>query len=116
MSNEVAKERQREVARKARLKKKQHMHNLEMDVIRLREKNRALLLRTTKGLNQRSSRAEGVRTEHVDRLLGAVKARLSNLLLKKEIEKYKEKYSDYGDERKSKVGFHMSQLEQLLGT
>jgi hypothetical protein len=102
------------IAKRSRDKRSAKMHTLEMEVTRLREQNRQLLIRSTKGMSQRSKEQEQQRVQALQDLLKMVQAGASEVDLKHKLGRYREKYSDFGIERASRVTFHINQLRELL--
>jgi len=102
------------IAKRSRDKRSAKMHALEMEVTRLREQNRQLLIRSTKGMSRRSKEQEQQRVQALQELVALVRAGASEVDIKFKLGRYREKYSDFGEERASRVKFHVNQLRELL--
>lgn len=102
------------IAKRSRDKRSAKMHQLEMEVTRLREQNRQLLIRSTKGMTRRSKEQEQQRVQALQELVKMVQSGASEVDIKFKLGRYREKYSDFGEERASRVKFHVSQLKEFL--
>jgi hypothetical protein len=109
-----AREARAVIAKRSRDKRSAKMHGLEMEVTKLREQNRQLLIRSSKGMSRRSKEQEQQRVQALQDLVKLVDSGASELDIKFKLGQYREKYSDFGVERATRVKFHMSQLRELV--
>lgn len=102
------------IAKRSRDKRSAKMHELEMEVTRLREQNRQLLIKSTKGMSRRTKEAEQQRVQSLKELMNMLGDGTSEFDLKNKLAEYREKYSDFGEERATRVKFHIGQLRELV--
>mmetsp|Transcript_881 Transcript_881/g.1305 ORF Transcript_881/g.1305 Transcript_881/m.1305 type:complete len:197 (+) Transcript_881:389-979(+) len=117
-------ERNREIARKCRKRKRERANALHDEVIRLRETNRKLehqlkicqskLGQATSGRGNRGKDEETRRLDEVKRMGEMLKQRASEDEIKERMKAYTELYADYGEERLNVIKILISQLEQTL--
>ena len=105
-----------EIAKRSRDRKAQQEHEMMVELTRLREQNRQLLIRSTRGLSRRSQEAERARVEGLSELVKMVRGvdKPNEREIGAHLKQYQDKYSDFGVERGSKVLFHLQQLRELL--
>lgn len=102
------------IAKRSRDKRSAKMHALEMEVTRLREQNRQLLIRSSKGMSRRSKEQEQQRVQALKELVQMVQNNAPEVDIKFKLGRYREKYSDFGEERATRVKFHVNQLRELI--
>ena len=102
------------IAKRSREKKSQKLHELEMEVTRLREQNRQLLIKSTKGMSQRTKEGEEHRLAALRELNDLLETDASELDIRNKLVRYRDKYSDFGEERGTRIKFHIQQLRELL--
>lgn len=117
-------ERNREIARNCRKRKRERTSALMEEVTRLREINAELELKlkvalnklgkATSGRGNRGKDEEKRRLEELNRMGEMLKQRCSDDEVKARMKVYTQKYSDFGEERKNVVRVHLEQLEQLF--
>jgi len=117
-------ERNREIARKCRKRKRERASALSDEVTRLRETNRELerqlqisqskLGQATSGRGNRGKDEESRRLDEVKRMGEMLKQRASEEEIKDRMKAYTEMYADYGKERMNVIKILFSQLEQTL--
>ncbi len=105
-------ERNREIAKNCRKRKRERITALEDELVRLREWNKQL----EKKLNQSDGgeNKEEIRQKELREITAMVKAGASESELKKKLEAYKEVYSDFGKQRGIATTFHLNELKTLL--
>eukprot|EP00538_Stauroneis_constricta_P004529 CAMPEP_0119561694 /NCGR_PEP_ID=MMETSP1352-20130426/18358_1 /TAXON_ID=265584 /ORGANISM="Stauroneis constricta, Strain CCMP1120" /LENGTH=460 /DNA_ID=CAMNT_0007609951 /DNA_START=55 /DNA_END=1437 /DNA_ORIENTATION=+ len=106
-------EKNRQSARECRRRKREATENLEREINVLEGENLKLRLQLQIGEEaQESSEVEQKRlTESLDALL---KSGASESEIFAKIEEYKEKFADYGRDRRSAIEFHLRNIERLL--
>ncbi|TFJ84656.1 hypothetical protein NSK_004121 [Nannochloropsis salina CCMP1776] len=106
-------EKNRESARECRRRKKEHVVELQKQVAHLEAENLKLKLQLKVGEeSQAQERQEKARiTKKLDEM---VKTGASESDIWQTIDMFKERYSDYGSDRRSAIEFHTNQLEKLL--
>ena len=65
-------------------------------------------------MSRRSKEAEQQRVQDLSELMRMVESGSSDVDLKNKLARYREKYSDFGEERASRVKFHINNLRELL--
>jgi hypothetical protein len=106
-------EKNREIARNCRKRKREKMEALQDEVQKLREWNRQLELKL-KQIPENSEK-EKVRKREIDEIAGLVANETSSEQeIRKRLHQYKEVYSDFGRDRKQAITFHLEQLKSLL--
>eukprot|EP00510_Aplanochytrium_minuta_P001371 CAMPEP_0184011420 /NCGR_PEP_ID=MMETSP0954-20121128/3819_1 /TAXON_ID=627963 /ORGANISM="Aplanochytrium sp, Strain PBS07" /LENGTH=375 /DNA_ID=CAMNT_0026291239 /DNA_START=325 /DNA_END=1452 /DNA_ORIENTATION=+ len=109
-------EKNREIARNCRKRKRERFEKLEEEVVKLRQWNKQLEMK----LNQSKGGKTGqdVRKEEVkamEALLAKVKdGSEEEKKLSQKMQMYKDMYSDFGMERKQAIEYHMNRLKSLL--
>lgn len=103
-----------EISKRSRQKRSKEVHELEMQVTKLREQNRQLMIRCTKGLSQRSKEAEANRVTLLNKLTALVNSGASEYDVKLLLQEYTDRYADFSVERGQKIKFHLAQLKELL--
>jgi len=117
-------ERNREIARNCRKRKRERAEALQEEVTRLRETNRQLELKlkmaqnklgeATSGRGNRGKIDEERRLQEVQGMYKMLEQRCSDEEIMEKLKTYTEVYSDFGEERHKLVKVHVDQLEQLL--
>jgi hypothetical protein len=106
-------EKNRLSARECRRRKREATENLERDINVLEGENLRLRLQLQIGdeAEENKNRDQAKLMEDIDELLksGASEADIHTAL-----ESYKEKYADYGRDRRSAIEFHLRNIERLL--
>jgi len=105
-------EKNREIARNCRKRKREKYQKLEEEVLKLRQYNKQLEKQLNKGGDGRDRE-----TARKAKLMGMKKLlenKCSDAEMKTPITEYEEMYSDFGRERNAAIMFHMSQLKALL--
>lgn len=105
-------ERNREIAKNCRKRKRERIMALEDELVRLREWNKQL----EKKLNQSNDgeNKEEIRQKELKEITAMVKSGASESELKKKLDAYKEVYSDFGKQRRIATTFHLNELKTLL--
>jgi hypothetical protein len=101
-------------SKRARERRASKQHELELAVEQAREKHRQLLILSTRGMSRRTREAEQARVAMLSELVVMMNAKKPDVELKNKLASYRAMYSDYGEERASKVRFHVGQLRELL--
>ncbi|GBG25749.1 Hypothetical Protein FCC1311_019682 [Hondaea fermentalgiana] len=117
-------ERNREIARNCRKRKRERVEALVEEVTSLRETNRKLELQlkmlmnklgeATSGRGNRGKVDEERRLNEVTSMNQMLEQKCSDEDVLRRLQHYTEIYSDCGEERKKLVKVHINQLEQLL--
>lgn len=117
-------ERNREIARKCRKRKRERANALADEVNKLRETNKNLeiqlkicqskLGQATSGRGNRGVEEENRRAEEVKRMMKMLETRASNDDLVSRLDSYTSIYSDFGEERQKVLQAHFAQLVKLL--
>mmetsp|Transcript_12620 Transcript_12620/g.24469 ORF Transcript_12620/g.24469 Transcript_12620/m.24469 type:complete len:343 (+) Transcript_12620:595-1623(+) len=117
-------ERNREIARNCRKRKRERVEALAEEVTMLRETNRRLELKlkmcmnklgkATSGRGNRGKDEEERRLHEVKSMNQMLEQKCSDEDIVQRLQNYTEVYSDFGEERKKLVKVHINQLEQLL--
>jgi hypothetical protein len=105
-------EKNREIARNCRKRKREKMAALEEEVQKLRDWNRQLELKL-KQIPENSAK-ELVRQREVQEIASLVSDDTAEPEIRKKLHQYKEVYSDFGRDRKQAITFHLEQLKSLL--
>lgn len=106
-------EKNREIARNCRKRKRERMSALEDEVTNLRNWNRQLQLMLSKGKG--GQEMEHKRKREVEDFRRSINdSSVVDGELARRLQAYKETYSDFGRERKAAVEFHLEQLKALL--
>jgi len=117
-------ERNREIARNCRKRKRERIEALLQEVATLRESNTELALKlkmaqnklgeATSGRGNRGKDDEKRRLHEVRAMNRMLTQRCAEDDIKHRLEIYSETYSDFGEERRKLAKVHIGQLEQLL--
>ena len=107
-------EKNREIARNCRKRKREKMEALEEEVQKLQEWNRQLEAKL-KQMPESDTKEEVRKRELQDiAALVANDSSSSESDIRKKLHQYKEVYSDFGRDRKQAITFHLEQLKTLL--
>jgi hypothetical protein len=106
-------EKNRLSARECRRRKKQSAENVQREIVVLESENLRLRLQLQIGEEAEDSlhREQAKLTEDMDALL---KSGASEAEIYATIEEFKEKFADYGRDRRSAIEFHLRNIERLL--
>mmetsp|Transcript_18535 Transcript_18535/g.30231 ORF Transcript_18535/g.30231 Transcript_18535/m.30231 type:complete len:312 (+) Transcript_18535:69-1004(+) len=117
-------ERNREIARNCRKRKRERIEGIMQEVTSLREANRQLELKlkmcqnklgeATSGRGNRGKDDEDKRLKEIRSMSKMLEQKCTDEEILKRLRGYTETYSDFGDERNKLVKVHINQLEQLL--
>ena len=117
-------ERNREIARNCRKRKRERIELLMEEVAALRENNRVLELKlkmaqnklgeATSGRGNRGKEEESRRLKEVRTMNKMLDQKYADEEVVKRLRAYSETYADFGEERIKLVKVHTAQLEQLL--
>ena len=106
-------EKNRQSARDCRRRKKERVKDLEERVKRLERQNRELRVQLKIGReSEEADAAEKWRITNQIREL--VEKNESDATIAQTIDMFKDRYADYGQERRSTIRYHIDQLEELL--
>lgn len=105
-------EKNREIAKNCRKRKREKIGALEEELTRLREWNRQL----EKKLNQTDDGVdrEDIRLKEMNEITHMVQNKVTEAEIRRKLEVYKEVYSDFGKERRVAISYHLEQLKALL--
>lgn len=105
-------EKNREIARNCRKRKREKYQKLEEENIKLRQYNQQLEKQLNKGRDGRDR--EVARKSELMGMKELLDNKCSESEIRNPLTSYKEMYSDFGRERNAAIAFHMSQLKSLL--
>ncbi|GBG27378.1 Cyclic AMP-responsive element-binding protein 1 [Hondaea fermentalgiana] len=105
-------EKNREIARNCRRRKREKYQKLEEEVDRLRQWNKQLETQLNQGKD--GSAKEAARKQEMTRMRKHVENAGNVDELKSMLKQYKELYSDFGRERNAAITYHLSKLKGLL--
>ncbi len=105
-------EKNREIARNCRKRKREKEKQLNEELTRLREWNKQLQLQLNQ--NKDGCSKEAARKKSMSNIEKLERKDCSENDMKSALLQYKEMYSDFGRERSAAIAFHMSQLKSLL--
>lgn len=104
----------REIARSCRKRKKERMADMEEEVKRLRQENQLLTL-DLQGQLYNAPEKEDKRIEHLNRIREMMNNKeTTEEEIGKVMNEYIEEWSDYGNDRRNQIQFHIEKLKQLL--
>jgi hypothetical protein len=106
-------EKNRQSARDCRKRKKQRVQELEERVQRLERNNQELRVQLKIGRDSAEA-DEAEKWRITDLIRSMVEQKESDTALAETIDMFKERYADYGQERRSSIRYHIDQLEGLL--
>jgi len=105
-------ERNREIARNCRRRKKERLDSLQSELNRLNEFNTQLELKLS-SVSKGASKEE-LRKRELEEISKACETVADAGELRTRIQQYKEIFSDFGRDRKAAITFHLDQLKVLL--
>lgn len=104
----------REIARSCRKRKKERMADMEEEVKRLRQENQLLTL-DLQGQLYNAPEKEDKRIKHLNRIREMMNNKnTTEEEIGKVMNEYIEEWSDYGNDRRNQIQFHIEKLKQLL--
>lgn len=103
----------REIARSCRKRKKEKLADMEEEVKRLKQENQMLTL-DLQGQLYNVPEKEDKRLEQLNMIRELMENNGSEQELKIIMDQYAEEWSDYGNDRRGKIQFHIEKLKQLL--
>mmetsp|Transcript_1969 Transcript_1969/g.3949 ORF Transcript_1969/g.3949 Transcript_1969/m.3949 type:complete len:306 (-) Transcript_1969:52-969(-) len=106
-------EKNRESARECRRRKKEHAQNLQRQINRLENENLQLRLQLKIG-DEAEKQDEADQLKVSEGLEQMLRSGASESEIWATIEEFKEKYADYGRDRRSSIQFHLEKIERLL--
>jgi len=105
-------EKNREIARNCRKRKRERYGKLEEEVVKLRQWNKQLENQLNQGKDGRDK--EVTRQAEIIAMRKLVDTKCSDTEVRQHLTHYKEIYSDFGKERAAAISYHMNQLKSLL--
>ena len=106
-------EKNRQSARDCRRRKKERVKDLEERVKRLERQNREL--RVQLKIGRESEEADATEKWRItNQIRELVEKNESDATIAQTIDMFKDRYADYGQERRSTIRYHIDQLEELL--
>jgi hypothetical protein len=106
-------EKNRQSARDCRRRKKERVKELEERVKRLERQNRELRVQLRIG-RESAEADEAEKWRITNQIRELVKKNESDATIAQTIDMFKDRYADYGQERRSTIRYHIDQLEDLL--
>ena len=106
-------EKNRQSARDCRRRKKERVKELEARVKRLERQNRELRVQLKIG-RESAEADEAEKWRITNQIRELVKKNESDATIAQTIDMFKDRYADYGQERRSTIRYHIDQLEELL--
>jgi len=105
-------EKNREIARNCRRRKREKYQKLEEEVEHLRKWTKQLESQLNEGKD--SAAKEEARKKEMQKMHKAIEGKHNENQMRQVLTQYKEMYSDFGRERKSAITYHMGKLKSLL--
>jgi len=106
-------EKNRQSARDCRRRKKERVKELEERVKRLERQNRELRVQLKIG-RESAEADEAEKWRITNQIRELVNKNESDTTIAQTIDMFKDRYADYGQERRSTIRYHIDQLEELL--